>query len=333
MNRLWLPSKTSCPGRISLILSALLMLSGCAATPKQAPSQFESFQKVTASITQDIPKIDLLSLPQVQYTETIEILRAIDEDNQRLVVINDNYGLSNLNPVMSKYAENFQARVSFLQYLAMYSNSLKSIMASTSIAELNTNIKTFGKTMDTAKTNALATIFPQLSSISFTQIADIASAITSYTFEKVRNAKVKYIINQASPTIRETLKHLAAHIGSCSPSNNSTGFIATAVTNYYNTSLTQDQKKFSAIDNKDKKKAEERFNALQAMAQKKHKFELTCVMLDNTNNLLINYTKLHDSLAEAFDNDSSDLTASLTNINFQIQTIEAAITALTAKEK
>ncbi|MYL82474.1 hypothetical protein GTA51_04895 [Desulfovibrio aerotolerans] len=334
MNGLWRQERSLL--RCLVLLSFYLVLfgmAGCTSTPKNAASRFDSFQKVTASITQDIPKIDLLSLPQAQYHETDQLLKAIDDGKQRLNVLEDDYGIKNLNPFKTTYAENFQARVSYLQYLSMYSNSLKSIMSSSSISELNTNIKDFGKTMDAFKTNVMIKVEPSLTTTSFSEIANGAAAIITFGLEKARNEKVKYIITQTTPPLRDVLGRMAMHIGSCTSKNLPSGSVALAVTNYYNESLTQDQKKFDAINALDKEKTRERFNALQALIQKKQKLQLTCTLLDATNTMLANYAQLHADLEKAFDKDSGDLTTSITNVSLQIQTIETALNILGAKEK
>ncbi|WP_075356101.1 hypothetical protein [Desulfovibrio sp. DV] len=333
MDMCWRKDKASLQYFWFLISSILILgMTGCNATPKKAVAQFDSFQKVTSSITQDLPKIELLSLPQSQYHETDQLLRAIDSSGQRLLVLKENYGIDNLSPFQAHYAENFRVRVAFLQYLSMYSNSLKAIMSSSSISDLNTNIKSFGKAMDTANTSIISKMYPKLATISFSKIADGAAAIAIYGLEKARNAKVKYIISQATPTLQEVLRHMAIDIGSCSPPNAPSGAVALAVVNYYHTTLAQDQKKFDEIKAADKKKATERFNALQELIQKKHKFELTCLLLDETTAMLASYSQLHADLEKALDDDSGSLSTSLTNISLQIQTIESALNILGAKE-
>jgi hypothetical protein len=323
----------SIPVALVLCSFLLFLLAGCAATPSGAPSQFASFATATTSFAQDVQKLYLLSKTEQEFQAAYRISDATTKDKTfKFNILKEYYGFSGKPNFMLVPMENMTSRITYLQYLVIYSTSLKNIMASTSITELGTNINKFGAALDAINANDLTKNILPATGISHTEIASAAVKALTYTLEKSRNAAVIKIINDMQPKIRQVIDDMKQELGSCaSGKTEASGHIATSIEDYYTASLTAAQEK--ARKKLTTNNEEERITTIQTLLQGRSKFELTCGAIALTNATLDAYATLHASLPDAFNQDSKHLTDNLTNMTLHLQVLEAALTALNTKEK
>jgi hypothetical protein len=304
------------------LLLLLLLLGGCA-TPKHTISEITTFSDDTTPLIAGIQKTYVLTQPFYQQQQAIYLKKNFNKFN----LLDKDFGIpdsgQNAGPP-SFPVDSVMKRIIALQCLQLYTTSLKAIMTSTTITEIQTNIPLLGTAIDNLKATPQIASVGGVPQIAAKEILTAASTVIGRGLELYRNAVVKETIALADPVIQQLAKSLQGEIGSCSVLNKTTeGQIASVVYGSCLTQLLLDKKLLDGQVNA--KKNDDPLKAITSLIGEKNQCETICNTITLLTSTIGTFAKAHALLPTAFKSHRSDLRDTLAILTQQTTLVSSLL--------